>query len=396
MEQSLGSQPGMAPQRPVDVLLEEMVRQSASDLYVTVGCPPTLRINGRMMQVNDHRMTFDNVKGIIESLLDEEQRAEFYEYSELNMAVHWKDHIRFRANFFQQQQQPGMVVRRIQTEIPTLESLRLPKVYGDLIMSKRGLLLVVGTTGSGKSTSLAAMLGHLNANGSGHVVTIEDPIEYVHEHKNCIFTQREVGIDTESYEIALKNALRQSLDVMFIGEIRDQKTMEHALNFSESGHLCVATLHANNSNQAIQRIINMFPEERHKQVLQNLSHNLVGILSQRLVPNTSGGRSLAMEVMLNEGLITSLVLDGQIQGIKEIMAKSRAHGMQTFDQSLMDLYKSGEITKETAEIEADNPTNLMLELRQYQSSDDYRKNTKVKKSAHLDASIPLLKDQDGG
>ncbi len=354
--------PNLAP------YLQEMVNRKASDLYLTHGCPPSLRLSDSILSLGRELITDEQLQGYLQELLSEEQRDEYESTLEMNTAIPWQDHSRFRINVFQQQQHISIVIRRIITEIPTIESLGLPKPYADLIMRPRGLVLVVGPTGSGKSTSLAAMLGHRNEFGAGHIVTIEDPIEFVHHHKGCIISQRDVGIDTYSYGIALKNALRQRPDVVLIGEIRDRETMEHAINFAETGHLCVSTLHSNNANQAIERIINFFPEEKHQQIRLNLSLNLRGILSQRLVLNSQGRRSLAVEIMLNNGLIKSLIEQGKIREIKDMMDRGRSEGMQTFDQSLFDLCQQGIITEEVAIAEADNPANIKLQFKQAQTT----------------------------
>lgn len=352
----------------VEELLQACIDQGASDIYLTVGSPPTLRVNSKLVTYNDQILTDEDLKYCMQSIVGLDAIEEFASTLEYNTAINWKNIARFRVNLFRQRQHAGIVMRRIQTTIPTIESLELPSIYSDLIMEKRGLILVVGPTGSGKSTSLAAMLQHRNLTGQGHIVTIEDPIEYLLEHKRCIITQRDVGIDTYSFGIALKNALRQTPDVVVIGEIRDKETMEHAIVFAETGHLCLATLHANNSNQAIERIINFFPEERHKQVLLNLSLNLKAILSQRLVPNVRGTRSAALEVLLNHGLIRNLIQEGRVKEIKECIEKSRDEGMQTFDQALIDLVGDGHITEETAVAESDNPANLRLALKQREMS----------------------------
>jgi len=302
---------------------------------------------------------------ILRDLLTPEQIVEFEEKREFNTAI-VRDDARFRMNVFKQRNHNGVVLRRIRTTIPTIEQLGLPPIYGDLIVKKRGLILVVGATGSGKSTSLAAMLGHRNIHGEpAHIVTIEDPIEFVHEHNLCIFTQRDVGIDTSSFAEALKNTLRQAPDIIVIGEIRDRETMEHAITFAETGHLCIATLHANNSNQAIERIINFFPEEKHKQILLNLSLNLRAILSQRLMNNTQEKRSLAVEILLNRGIIPDLIAEGRVKEIKEHIEKGREVGMQSFDQALMDLFTSGMISEQVALSESDNPANLRLVMKQH-------------------------------
>ena len=348
-------------------LFERMVAGQASDLYLTVGCPASIRFADRIETVGES-MTRADVERALEALFNEDQRMEFYSTLEFNSAFNWEDKARFRANAFMQQQEPGVVVRRIQTEIPTFEFLNLPSAYRELIMLKRGLILVVGQTGSGKSSSLAAMLGHRNRHGSGHIITIEDPIEFLHKHEGCIVTQRDVGIDTFSFGMALKNALRQRPDVVLIGEIRDRETMEHAINFAETGHLCVATLHSNNANQAIERTLNFFPEEKHRQVLMNLSMNLRGILSQRLMLSKKGGQCVAVEVMLNQGLIRQLIQEGKIKDIRGVMERNTDHGMKTFDQSLMELYQKGFIDEETAEAESDNPSNLRLMIKQARMS----------------------------
>jgi twitching motility protein PilU len=283
---------------------------------------------------------------------------------EYNMPLPWRDGIRFRVNVFRQQQHSGVVIRRIENNIPTIESLNLPKIYGDMIMENRGLILIVGNTGSGKTTSLAAIADYRNRYGYGHILTIEDPIEYIHTHKQCIVTQRDVGIDTYSFGMALKNALRQRPDVVIIGEIRDRETMEHALHFSETGHLCVATLHAGNTCQAIERVLNFFPEERHQQTLHSLSNNLRSILSQRLVLSQEQKRHVAVEVMLNRGLIRSLIQENKIKEIPDIIAKNTGEGMQTFDQALYKLYIDKVISEEVAIAESDSPANIRLLITQ--------------------------------
>lgn len=353
----------------LDPLLEEMVRHNASDLYLTYDCPPSLRLSDRILPLGKNPLSDDDLQRFTGELLSEEQIDEFEGTLELNTSIKWRETHRFRINIFQQQQHTGIVLRKINTEIPTLESLGLPAIYGDLVMQPRGLVLVVGQTGSGKSTSLAAMLGHRNRHGTGHIITIEDPIEFVHRHEGCIITQRDIGIDTFSFGIALKNALRQRPDVVLIGEIRDRDTMEHAINFSETGHLCLATLHANNANQAIERILNFFPEEKHPQIRLNLSLNLRAILSQRLLLNQQGGRTLAMEIMLNTGLIRSLIEDGKIREIKEMIERGTDQGMQTFDQSIFRLYQDGIVSEDVAIAEADNIANMRLNIKQKETAE---------------------------
>jgi twitching motility protein PilU len=349
----------------VDQLIQAFIEKGASDLYLTVDTCPSLRIGASIVHVGEEKLTDEDMKNILSGLVTPEIIEEFESTLEYNTAINWKNIARFRVNIFRQRQHTGMVIRRIQTQIPSLESLGLPKVYSDLIMEKRGLILVVGPTASGKSTSLASMLNYRNLHGYGHVVTIEDPVEFIIEHKNCIITQRDVGIDTYSFGIGLKNALRQTPDVIVIGEIRDKETMEHAIVFAETGHLCLATLHANNAHQTIERVINFFPEEKHKQVLLNLSLNLKAILSQRLITDVRGERKVALEILLNQGFIKTLIQEGRVKEIKEQIEKSRDLGMQSFDQSLIDLYAQGIISEEMALAESDNPSNLRLSIKQH-------------------------------
>ncbi|MCI5049767.1 MAG: PilT/PilU family type 4a pilus ATPase [Rickettsiales bacterium] len=352
----------------LDPMLEQVVYYEASDLYITQNCPPCLRKTDFIQPLRPENMAREEIESILKELLDEELMDEYESTLELNTSIKWRDEARFRINVYQQQQCPALVLRRIATQVPTIEELGLPKIYSDLIMIRRGLILVVGTTGSGKSTSLAAMIDHRNANGGGHIMTIEDPIEFIHEHNGCIVSQRDVGIDTFSFGIALKNVLRQRPDVVLIGEIRDRETMEHALNFAETGHLCVATLHANNANQTIERILSFFPEEKQAQVRLNLSLNLRGIVAQRLVINQEGTRTLACEIMLNNGLIRSLIEEGKINEIKPLMERSNEEGMQTFDQCLFDLFEQGIISDQVAIAEADNVANLKLRMTQKSTS----------------------------
>lgn len=346
-----------------DNLFQAAVDHKASDIYLTYGCPPCLRINDVINPLGEQLLDDEALDNLLSSIIDKDKLDEFEGTLEMNTAINWQNRARFRINAFKQQQHTAIVIRRIQTDIPSLESLHLPKAYGELAMIRRGLVLVVGPTGSGKSTSLASMIQHRNTYGHGHIITIEDPIEFVHSHGGCIISQRDVGIDTYSYALALKNALRQTPDVVLIGEIRDRETMEQALNFSETGHLVLATLHTKNASQAIERIINFFPEEKHAQLLLNLSLNLRGVLSQRLVPTTKGQRTVAVEVMLNQGLIRNLIEEGKPKEIKDIMEKNRSLGMQSFEQALLELFRAGEITEDTALHEADNPANLKLQIR---------------------------------
>ncbi len=345
-------------------LLTMMVGRHGSDLFITAGFPPAIKVDGKVTPATTQVLTPQHTVELVRAIMNDRQAAEFEATKECNFAIHPSGIGRFRVNAFIQQGRAGLVLRTINTKIPTMEELVLPAVLKDVTMSKRGLVLFVGGTGSGKSTSLAAMIGYRNENSYGHIITIEDPVEYVHEHKNCIITQREVGVDTESWEMALKNTLRQAPDVILIGEIRDRDTMEHAIAFAETGHLCMGTLHANSTNQALDRIINFFPEERRQQLLMDLSLNLRGLVSQRLIPLKDGrGRAAAVEVMLNSPLISDLIFKGDVHEIKEVMKKSRELGMQTFDQALFDLYEGGRISYEDALRNADSVNDLRLEIK---------------------------------
>ncbi len=345
-------------------LLRLLLQKKGSDLFITVGFPPAMKIDSRMTPVSTQPLTAQQSAEFAYAMMNDRQRAEFEQSRECNFAIKPEGIGRFRVNVFMQQGFVGMVMRVITTTIPKLDDLGVPPVLKDIIMSKRGLLLVVGGTGSGKSTTLAGMIGHRNENSYGHIITIEDPVEYTHPHKNCIVTQREVGVDTRSWEDALHNTLRQAPDVILIGEIRSKETMEHAVAFAETGHLCLGTLHANSANQALDRIINFFPEERRQQLLMDLSLNLRGIISQRLVPKKEAkGRVAAVEVMLNSPLISDLVFKGEIHGIKEIMKKSREQGMQTFDQAFFDLYEAEAISYEDALRNADSVNDLRLMIK---------------------------------
>ncbi|HET7774995.1 MAG TPA: PilT/PilU family type 4a pilus ATPase [Azospira sp.] len=345
-------------------LLRLMVQKKGSDLFVTAGFPPAIKVDGKMTPVSNQALTAQHTAELARSIMNDRQAAEFESSKECNFAISPAGIGRFRVNAFVQQGRIGVICRTINTSIPKLEELGLPPVLKDVVMTKRGLVLLVGGTGSGKSTSLAAMIGYRNENSFGHIITIEDPVEYVHEHKNCVVTQREVGVDTESWEAALKNTLRQAPDVILIGEIRDRETMEHAIAFAETGHLCMGTLHANSTNQALDRIINFFPEERRLQLLMDLSLNLRGIVSQRLIPLKDGkGRAAAIEILLNSPLISDLIFKGEVAEIKEIMKKSRELGMQTFDQSLFDLYEAGKISYEDGLRNADSVNDLRLQIK---------------------------------
>jgi twitching motility protein PilU len=347
----------------INSLLSEMVRCKASDLYLTYASAPCFRIDDEIKPYHEATLTDEDIQCFLEQLLSAEQLDEFHSTLELNVAHHFDHFARFRINAFRQQGHNGIVIRRIETIIPTIESLNLPPIYSDLVMMKRGLILVSGQTGSGKSTSLAAMVAHRNAHGSGHIITVEDPIEFVHQHQKCIITQRDIGLDTYSYAQALKNALRQRPDLVVIGEVRDREVMEHAIYFAETGHLCIATIHANNASQTIERVLNFFPEERHPQILLNLALNLRATLSQRLVPTLAGGRTLALEVMLNRGLIKNHIEQGKVRQLRELIEKGTGEGMQTFEQHLFDLYQRGIISEEAALAESDNDASLRLMMQ---------------------------------
>jgi twitching motility protein PilU len=345
-------------------LLRGMVSQKASDLFITSGFPPAFKIDGKMTPVSSQALTSAHTQELARSIMNDRQAAEFESTHECNFAISPPSIGRFRVNVFLQQQRVGMVLRTITTKIPTFEELGLPPVLKDIVMSKRGLVILVGGTGSGKSTSLAAMLGHRNRNSYGHIITIEDPVEYVHDHDKCIITHREVGVDTNDWHAALKNTLRQAPDVILIGEIRDRETMEYAVAFAETGHLCMATLHANSANQALDRIINFFPEERREQLLMDLSLNIKSLISQRLIPKKDGkGRAAAFEILLASPLISDLIFKGQVHEIKEVMSRSRELGMQTFDQALFDLHEAGAISYEEALKNADSVNDLRLKIK---------------------------------
>lgn len=345
-------------------LLRLMLTKKASDLFITADFPPAIKVDGKMTPVSSQKLTPQHTKELARAIMNDKQSSEFESSKECNFAISPQDIGRFRVNAFLQQGRIGMVLRTITTLIPTLEELNLPEILKDIVMTKRGLVIVVGGTGSGKSTSLAAMIGYRNQNSYGHIVTIEDPVEYVHPHINCIMTQREVGVDTESWEAALKNTLRQAPDVILIGEIRDREVMEHAIAFAETGHLALGTLHANSANQALDRMINFFPEERRQQLLMDLSLNLKGLISQRLIPLVGGkGRIAAVEIMLNSPLISDLIFKGEVHEIKELMSKSNELGMQTFDQALFRLYEDDKISYEDALRNADSVNDLRLKIK---------------------------------
>ena len=345
-------------------LLVMMVQRKASDLFLTAGFPPALKVDGEITAVSKTVLSPMHTLTLARSIMNDKQAAEFERTNECNFAINPPGTGRFRCSAFLQQSHVGIVIRTINVTIPRFEELMLPPILRDIIMAKRGLVIFVGATGSGKTTSMAAMVDHRNRNSRGHIITIEDPIEFVHEHRNCIITQREIGTDTDSWAVALKNTLRQAPDVIMIGEIRERETMDHAIAFAETGHLCLATLHANNTNQALDRIINFFPEERRQQLLMDLSLNLRSFISQRLIAKRDGkGRVPAVEVLLNSPLIADLIFKGEVSEIKEIMKKSNELGMQTFDQALFQLHEAGHISYEDALRNADSVNDLRLRIK---------------------------------
>ncbi len=368
--------------------LQMMTKEGASDIFLTVGVEGVLKIKGQFRKIMEPAHNNQDLVDLIKEFLTEEQWMEFSSTLELNVALSNDDGERYRVNVHYNMRNVGLVIRHIKSKIPSMDDLGIPPLYQKFIMQKRGLFLIVGATGSGKSTTIASMLEYRNVNGSGHIVTIEDPIEYVFQHKNCIFTQREINIDTYSYSIALKNALRQAPDILFIGEIRDRDSMESALTFSETGHLVVATVHANNTNQALERILTFYPEESYNQILTSLSHSLNAIVGQRLVKNLQGNMSLAYEVMSNEGLIKELIKESKFSDIKEVMKQNLSNGMMTFDECLFRMFKDRLIDKDTALREADNANNLRLKLSQYSESN-------LAKSLSGVASTTIKEDQMG-
>ncbi len=345
-------------------LLRMLVQKDGSDLFITVGAAPSMKVDGKMMPLSNQTLSPGHTQTLVRSIMSDKQLGMFEAEQEVNFAISLPGVSRFRVNAFTQRGSMGMVLRVIRSEIPSFEQLSLPEILQDIAMTKRGLVIFVGATGSGKSSSLASMIGYRNENSFGHIITIEDPIEFVHQHKNCIVTQREVGVDTANYDVALKNTLRQAPDVILIGEVRDRETMEYAIAFAETGHLCLTTLHANSTNQALDRIINFFPEERRPQLLMDLSLNLKSLISQRLIPLRGGeGRVPAVEIMLNTPLMSDLIFKGNVHEMKELMAKSNEYGMKTFDQALFELYEEGEITYEDALRNADSLNDLRLRIK---------------------------------
>jgi len=355
-------------------LLKLMVLKKASDLFITAAKEPCMKVNGTIVPLSSTKLSAEQVRQLVLGIMNQRQRDEFENTNECNFALSAAGLGRFRVSAFVQRNSPGMVLRRIETEIPTVEQLDLPSILNDLVMTKRGLILFVGATGTGKSTSLAAMLKYRNEHSSGHIITIEDPLEFVHPHAGCIVTQREVGIDTESYEVALKNTLRQAPDVILIGEIRTRETMQQAITFAETGHLCLSTLHANNANQALDRILHFFPEDMHPQLFMDLSLNLRAIIAQQLVKRADGkGRYPAVEILINTPLVSDLIRQGEVHKLKEVMKQSRELGMQTFDQALFELFKAGRIGYEDALYSADskNEVRLMIKLSEQGGIDKY-------------------------
>ncbi len=350
----------------INDLLRLMVSRNGSDMFITGDFPPAMKVDGKVTKVSPQPLTGAHTLTLARSIMNDKQAAEFERTKECNFAISPPGVGRFRVNAFVQQGKVGMVLRVIPQILPTIDGLGVPQILKEVVMAKRGLTILVGATGSGKSTTLAAMVDWRNQQSYGHIITIEDPVEFVHPHKNCVVTQREVGLDTDSWEAALKNTLRQAPDVILMGEIRDRETMEHAVAFAETGHLCLATLHANSANQALDRVINFFPEERRAQLLMDLSLNLKAFISQRLVPKQDGkGRAPAVEIMLNTPLISDLIFKGEVSEIKEIMKKSRNLGMQTFDQALFDMYENNAVTYEDALRNADSVNDLRLQIKLY-------------------------------
>ncbi len=347
----------------IATLLNLMVQNGASDLYISVDSKPMFRVEGILHSAGDEKLTAENTEDLAKSIMTEKEQSQFEESNEQNLALSYPKLGRFRVNIFKQKNVISMVIRHIKSKIPTIEELHLPNILKDIISVKRGLVLVVGATGSGKSTTLASMIDYRNENESGHILSIEDPIEFVHEHKKSVISQREVGMDTKDYKTALKNALRQAPDVVLIGEIRDEETMASAIHFSETGHLCLATLHSNNANQAIERIVNFFPLLKQAQIYMDLSLNLKSVISQRLVPTIDGKRTVAFEILLDSPRIKDLIFKGEITSLKEAIEKGTSMGMKTFDESLYDLYKDKKISLETALKNADSENNLRLKIK---------------------------------
>lgn len=372
-------------------LVKTMTEQKASDLFLTVGLPPCIKLNGSVVPIGEQPLDQKQCEALVLSTMTDEQRREFYLNKELNFAVISEESGRFRASAFYQRGEIGIVLRRIETQIPTPEALLLPPILKELVMNRRGIVIFVGATDTGKSTSLATLIGHRNKVSRGHIVSIEDPIEFIHEHQCCIITQREVGVDTESFEVALKNTLRQAPDVILIGEIRTRETMQHAITFAETGHLVLATLHANNANQALDRINHFFEADRHSRLWMDLSLNLRGIVAQQLVPTVDGkNRRAAIEVLLNTPLVADTIRKGEVHKIKEIMTSSAEHGMQTFDKALFELYVDGEISYENAIAHADSKNDLRLMIKMYSDQQTGSKKARIDKLTIEDHSVGKL------
>ena len=366
----------------IRILLKEVVERGASDLYLTADSPPVIRIEGENQVLEGEPLAPTEVEGLANALMTERQRATFEESMEMNLGITSSKLGRFRVNVFRQRGAVGVVVRQIKTTIPTIEELGLPVMLQEIAVTKRGLCLITGATGSGKSTTLAAMIDYRNDNTAGHIITIEDPIEFIHPHKRCIISQREVGFDTESFQTALKNTLRQAPDVILLGEVRDRDTMEAAITFADTGHLCLATLHSNNANQAIERIMNFFPLDRHQEIYLQLSLNLRAIVSQRLVPGVEGKRVAALEILIDTPYVKDLIKRGEVDTVKEAMERSTQEGGQTFDQSLLALYKAGRITAEQAIANADSANNIRIQMKNF----DLRQQTAVRKAPEPEQS----------
>ncbi|MGB5440171.1 MAG: PilT/PilU family type 4a pilus ATPase [Gammaproteobacteria bacterium] len=372
--------------------LKIMVEKDASDIYLSSGAPVSAKINGQLIALDQQALSSEQVKAVAYSIMDDEQISDFETKPEMNLAISEKGVGRFRVNIFRQRNSISMVIRNIKTDIPNWEMLGLPEILTDVVMAKRGLVLFVGATGSGKSTSLASLIDYRNSNDAGHIITIEDPVEFVHSHKKSIVNQREVGVDTDSYEDALKNTLRQAPDVILIGEIRDRDTMEHAIAFAETGHLSISTLHANNANQALDRIINFFPEDRRNQLLLDLSLNLRAFVSQRLIKTVDGKRAAAVEILLGTPLVQDMIRRGDVHEIKEVMTKSENLGMQTFDRALFKLVEAGRISLDEALKNADSPNNLRLTLSLSESEGAA---AAVADNAKKPANLSLMSTEDG-
>ncbi len=378
---------------PIDQFLNTLAQKDGSDLYLSTGAPPCAKFQGTLKPLGQDPYTSGEIEDIANEIMDEEQREAFVHELEMNLAISVPNVGRFRINIFKQRNEVAIVARNINTDIPQFDDLGLPEVLKELVMNKRGLILFVGGTGSGKSTSLAALIDHRNSCSGGHIITIEDPVEYVHRHKKCIVNQREVGVDTRSFRNALKNTLRQAPDVILIGEIRDRETMEHALEFAETGHLAISTLHANNANQALERIINLFPDEKRPQLLMGLGQNIRGFVSQRLVPTVDGKRCAAVEVLLGTKTIQELILKNRLPEIKEIMEKSENLGMQTFDAALFKLFMADKVSFDEAMANADSPNNLRLRIKLATADNDKKESTEA--ATTKSAAAPAQKSSFG-